>query len=119
MPNPEILIFRSRLCSSFQRRLESSSFFAFDVVSAELPRMSAGNFFAGAKKSPRNTFSYVEGVFAECPSLAMQRTAHILCALAGDVADVSERDRRQSFSSSPRHSRERGNPATLLLLFHL
>src|SRR5579864_8873239 len=49
--------------------------------------MSAGNFFAGAKKSPRNTFSGVEGVFAECPSLAMQRTAHILCALAGFAAE--------------------------------
>ena len=80
--------------------------------------MSAGNFFAGAKKSPRNTFSWVEGVFAECPSLAMQRTAHILCALAGDVAEMKSISNTARFPPPPVIPAKR-ETSDFRLLFHL
>src|ERR1700753_2794820 len=64
-------------CSSFRRRLESSAFACFLARHSseswnpapslllmfekqKLPLLRAGNFFAGAKKSPRNTFLRVE-----------------------------------------------------------
>jgi hypothetical protein len=50
---PESSAFAFRSGSSFPRKRESSAFSL--VLEKELPRMSAGNFFAGAKKSPRNT----------------------------------------------------------------
>ena len=50
-------------CSSFPRRRESRAFSL--VLRAKLPLLRAGNFFAGAKKSPRNTFLRVRCVFAQ------------------------------------------------------
>ena len=88
------------------------------LQSAKLPLLRAGNFFAGAKKSPRNTFSCVEAVFAECPSLAMQRTAHILCALAGDVADMKSVTFANRFSLPTSFARTRES-SDFRLLFHL
>jgi hypothetical protein len=39
--------------------------------------MRAGNFFAGAKKLPRNTFSRVEALFAESTFLSLAPNARI------------------------------------------
>ena len=100
-----------------------SSDSALGDSSAELPRISAGNFLtpgilpsaatrpaalfapllrrsAGAKKLPRNTFSCVEAMFAACPSLAMQRAAQILYALDVVATEVYCLDASQT-SSTP------------------